>query len=56
MKDFAAMDFETANECCSSVCSVRGVIVKEGEIANKFYILYIRFRIIIYTGIRKSTG
>ena len=30
MKDFAAIDFETANECRSSVCSVGVVIVREG--------------------------
>ena len=39
MKDFAAIDFETANECRSSVCSVGVVIVREGEIAERFYSL-----------------
>lgn len=39
MKDFAAIDFETANECRSSVCSVGVVIVKDGRIADKFYSL-----------------
>ena len=29
MKDFAAIDFETANECPSSVCSVGVVIVRD---------------------------
>lgn len=39
MKDFAAIDFETANECRSSVCSVGVVIVREGEIVDCFYSL-----------------
>lgn len=39
MKDFAAIDFETANECHSSVCSVGVVIVRNGEIVDTFYSL-----------------
>ena len=39
MKDFAAIDFETANNLRSSVCSVGVVIVKDGEIVDKFYSL-----------------
>ncbi|MBO5873812.1 MAG: exonuclease, partial [Rikenellaceae bacterium] len=39
MKDFAAIDFETANGSRSSVCSVGIVIVKDGEIVDKFYSL-----------------
>ncbi|HPB89726.1 MAG TPA: 3'-5' exoribonuclease [Bacteroidales bacterium] len=39
MKDFAAIDFETANECRSSVCSVGVVVVRNGEIVEKFYSL-----------------
>ena len=39
MKDFAAIDFETANECRSSVCSVGVVIVRDGQIADSFYSL-----------------
>lgn len=39
MKDFAAIDFETANQCRSSVCSVGVVIVREGEIVDRFYSL-----------------
>lgn len=39
MKDFAAIDFETANECRTSVCSVGVVVVREGEIADRFYSL-----------------
>ena len=37
MKDFAAIDFETANGRRSSVCSVGIVIVRGGEIIDKFY-------------------
>ena len=39
MKDFAAIDFETANNERSSVCSVGVVIVRGGEIVDKFYSL-----------------
>lgn len=39
MKDFAAIDFETANGSRSSVCSVGVVVVRDGEIADKFYSL-----------------
>lgn len=34
MKDFAAIDFETANNQRSSVCSVGIVIVRDGEITD----------------------
>ncbi len=37
MKDFAAIDFETANGSRSSVCSVGIVIVRGGEIVEKIY-------------------
>ena len=37
MTDFAAIDFETANARRSSVCSVGIVIVRGGEIVEKFY-------------------
>ena len=37
--DFAAIDFETANECPSSVCSVGVVIVRDGRIVDTFYSL-----------------
>lgn len=37
MKDFAAIDFETANEQPSSVCSVGVVIVRGGQIVDSFY-------------------
>lgn len=37
MKDFAAIDFETANGMRSSVCSVGVVIVRNGDITEKLY-------------------
>ena len=40
MTDFAAIDFETANEQPSSVCSVGVVIVRDGEIVDSFYHLF----------------
>ena len=39
MKDFAAIDFETANGQRCSVCSVGIVIVRNGEIVDRFYSL-----------------
>ena len=39
MQDFAVIDFETANNERSSVCSVGVVIVRDGEIVDKFYSL-----------------
>ncbi|MBR6932267.1 MAG: 3'-5' exonuclease [Bacteroidales bacterium] len=39
MRDFAAIDFETANECFSSICSVGLVIVRDGIISDTFYSL-----------------
>jgi len=39
MIDFAAIDFETANEHLTSVCSVGIVIVKDREIVDKYYSL-----------------
>ena len=36
MKDFIAIDFETANECASSVCSIGAVLVRDGEIVKTF--------------------
>ena len=39
MTDFAAIDFEVANECPSSVCSVGVVIVRDGAVVNSFYSL-----------------
>ena len=39
MNDFAAIDFETANENRCSVCSVGVVIVRGGKIVDSFYSL-----------------
>lgn len=39
MKNFAAIDFETANMCRSSVCSVGVVIVRDGKIVDSYYSL-----------------
>ncbi len=37
--NFVAIDFETANSERGSVCSIGIVIVKDGEVADKFYSL-----------------
>jgi len=37
MTSFAAIDFETANQDRSSVCAVGIVVVRNGEITDKFY-------------------
>lgn len=39
MKNFAAIDFETANQHRSSVCSVGVVIVRESAVVDTFYSL-----------------
>ena len=39
MKDFAAIDFETANSERTSVCSVGVVVVRGGRIIDTFYSL-----------------
>ncbi len=39
MKSFAAIDFETANQCRSSVCSVGVVVVRDGKVSNSYYSL-----------------
>ena len=39
MRDFAAIDFETANNERSSVCSIGIVVVRDGEIVETFYSL-----------------
>ena len=39
MTDFAAIDFETANEQPCSVCSVGVVVVRGGEVVDRFYSL-----------------
>lgn len=37
MKSFAAIDFETANQHRSSVCSVGVVVVRNGKVTDKLY-------------------
>ena len=37
MKDFAAIDFETANKYQGSICSVGVVVVREGRVTEKIY-------------------
>ena len=39
MTDFAAIDFETANEQPCSVCSVGVVVVRDGQVVDRFYSL-----------------
>ncbi len=39
MRDFAAIDFETANNERTSVCSVGVVVVRDGEITDTYYSL-----------------
>ena len=39
MRDFVAIDFETANECASSVCSIGAVLVRNGEIVKNLHLL-----------------
>lgn len=48
MKNFIAIDFETANQHRSSVCSVGIVVVRDGEVVEKLYRL-IRPRPNFYT-------
>ncbi len=48
MKDFAAIDFETANQNRTSVCSIGIIVVREGRIVDTFYSL-IRPRPNFYT-------
>lgn len=39
MKDFAAIDFETANQSRTSICSMGIVVVREGVCAERIYSL-----------------
>ena len=39
LRDFIAIDFETANQLPSSVCSVGVVMVRRGQVADTFYSL-----------------
>lgn len=50
MDNFAAIDFETANNERTSICSVGVVIVRNGEIADRFYSSFIPNRITICIG------
>jgi DNA polymerase-3 subunit epsilon len=60
MNSFAAIDFETANEHRTSVCSVGVVIVRDGEITDRFYSLirpepeYYRYGNIMVHGITQD--
>lgn len=50
MRDFAAIDFETANNERSSVCSVGIVIVRDGEIVDSFYSLINLLQLLVQSG------
>ena len=39
IRDFIAIDFETANQQLSSVCSVGVVMVRQGQVADRYYSL-----------------
>ena len=39
IRDFIALDFETANQQSSSVCSIGVVMVRNGLVADSFYSL-----------------
>ena len=39
IRDFIAIDFETANQLPSSVCSVGVIMVRDGQVADSFYSL-----------------
>jgi len=39
IRDFIAIDFETANQQPSSVCSIGVVMVRNGQVADRFYSL-----------------
>ena len=39
LRDFIAIDFETANQEPSSVCSVGAVLVRDAQVADSFYSL-----------------
>ena len=39
LRDFIAIDFETANQERSSVCSVGVVMVRDGHVVDSFYSL-----------------
>ena len=39
LRDFISIDFETANQQPSSVCSVGVVMVRDGQVVDSFYSL-----------------
>lgn len=55
-EEFAAIDFETANQHRSSVCSVGVVIVRNSQVVDKFYRLIHPIPDFIHTGIRRYMG
>ena len=63
MENFVAIDFETANGNRSSVCSVGIVVVRDGEIVDKYYSLiqptpnfYTRFTTAVHGLTKEDTG
>lgn len=60
LRDFAAIDFETANEYRSSICSIGVVVVRNGVITDRFYRLvqpepnYYNFRNTLIHGLKKE--
>ena len=63
MENFVAIDFETANGNRSSVCSVGIVVVRDGEIVDKYYSLiqptpnfYTRFTTAVHGLTMEDTG
>lgn len=56
MQDFVTIDFETANSKRSSVCVVGIVVVRDGEIADRFYSLIRTTSITIRTGPLRCMG
>lgn len=53
MDNFVAIDFETANNERTSVCSVGVVIVRNGEIVDSFIHLFNQNQIITTIGVLK---
>lgn len=56
ISDFAAIDFETANQHRSSVCSVGVVVVRGGIIVDKYYSLIYPRPGSLPRGLQKCTG
>ena len=55
LRDFIAIDFETANQEPSSVCSVGVVMVRDGQIVDSFYSLIIIIGVSGYMASHKMT-